>query len=419
MSGRTDSTPHPLRVVLDRLLEKAASKRPPSFRALVEAANLDPSCDFVGASLRDMDFRDDDLRGFDFSNADLTGADFRRANVDGVAFRGAVLKGTIGLSKGSSRVSRSRSAGGYVRQHGWQRQATIGFLGATKHSAWSEFVPPFEHRLRELGWIDGHNLHIDYRWANAESSRFGTIARQFVERGVDVIVTAGTLAVAAAKKATKTIPIVFAAAGDPAGTGLVHSLAHPGGNVTGVSDAQTELAAERLDLLRKAVPELRQLALIGNCADQNVQLEMEAVQKEARKLRIGTVTRDIRSEPQIASTMKSLRGKADALYVCADPFVTHYRVAINTLAAGAGLPTMHAFRHHAEAGGLMSYGPDFRDLFRDAADIVDKVLRGGNPADIPVKLEKKRELVVNLHTAKALGVTIPKGIRDRAEVVCA
>ena len=309
------------------------------------------------------------------------------------------------------------ATGGYVKQQGWHRPATIGFLGATKHSAWSEFVPPFEHRLRDLGWIDGHNLHIDYRWADGQSSRFGTIAKQFADHGVDVILTAGTSAVAAAMKATKRIPIVFAAAGDPARTGLVRSLAHPGGNVTGLSNGQTDLAGQRLDYLRKAVPKLHQLAIFGNYATQNVRLEMAAVEKAARKLRIDTVRCDIRSEPQIGSTIRSLKGKADALYVCTDPFVTHYRVAINTLAAGAGLPTMHAFRHHIEAGGLMSYGPDFRDLFHDAADIVDKILRGAKPADIPVRLEKRRELVVNLHTAKALGLRLPSGLRGRAAAI--
>ena len=309
------------------------------------------------------------------------------------------------------------ATGGYVKQQGWHRPATIGFLGATKHSAWSEFITPFEHRLRELGWIDGHNLHIDYRWADGQSNRFGTIAKQFVDGGVDVIVTAGTTAVAAAKKATKTIPIVFATAGDPARTGLVHSLAHPGGNVTGLSNGQTDLAGKRLDLLRKAVPGLHTLAIVGNCAGQNVKLEMEAAQKAARKLRIDTVTRDMRREPDIASAIRSLKGKADALYVCTDPFATHYRVAINTLATGAKLPTMHAFRHHIEAGGLMSYGPDFRDLFHDAADIVDKILRGAKPAEIPVRLEKRCELVINPHTAKALGLSLPKSIKSRAAAI--
>jgi putative ABC transport system substrate-binding protein len=178
-----------------------------------------------------------------------------------------------------------------------------------------------------------------------------------------------------------------------------------------------EFAGIRLDLLRKAVPGLRQLAILGNRASHNAKLEMEAVQKAARKLRIGTTTRDIRRTPQVASAINGVKGKADALYVCTDPFVTHHRVGINTLAAGAGLPTMHAFPHHIEAGGLMSYGPDFRDLFRAAGDIVDQILHGAKPADIPVRLETKHKLVFNQHTAKALGVAVVKAPRHRAEAV--
>jgi putative ABC transport system substrate-binding protein len=305
----------------------------------------------------------------------------------------------------------------FVKHQRWERPASIGFLGATKQSAWSEFIPPFEQRLRELGWIDGHNLEIDYRWADGRPDRYGKIAKAFVERGVDIIVTAGTPAVAAAKKTTKAVPIVFATAGDPVRTGLVHSLGRPGGNVTGLSNGQTDLAGKRLDLLRETVPGLRTLAILGNRASQNVQLEMEAVQKAARRLGIGTIVVDVRDEPQIAPAIKRLKGKAEAIYVCTDPFVTHHRIAINMLAAGAGLPTVHAFRHHTEGGGLLSYGPDFRDLFRQAADLVDKVLRGTKPADIPVKQEKKCELVVNLNTAKALGVTIPKRVRQRADTI--
>jgi putative ABC transport system substrate-binding protein len=309
------------------------------------------------------------------------------------------------------------AARGFIKHERWERPATIGFLGATKHSAWSEFVPPFEQRLRELGWIDGHNLEIDYQWADGKADRYGKIAKAFVDRGVDVIVTAGTPAVAAAKKTTKAIPIVFTTAGDPARTGLVQSLARPGGNVTGLSNGQTDLAAKRLELLRDAVPGLHELAILGNRASQNVQLEMDAVQKAARRLKIGTVIVDVREEPQIAPAIKKLKGKADALYVCTDPFVTHHRIGINTLAVGAGLPTVHAFRHHTEGGGLLSYGPDFRDLFRQGADLVDKVLRGTKPADIPVKLEKKCELVINMNTAKALGLNVPQKVRSRADII--
>jgi len=306
---------------------------------------------------------------------------------------------------------------GFVKQQRWERPVVIGFLGATKQSAWSEFVPPFEQRLRELGWIDGHNLEIDYRWHDGNSNRYGKTAQAFAGRGVDVIVTAGTSAVAAAKKVSKAIPIVFATAGDPVGSGLVRSLAKPGGNITGISNGQTDLASKRLDLLREAVPGLQELAILGNRSSHNVQLEIAAVQKRARKLKINAITLDVRNEAQLAPAIKRAAAKAQALYVCTDPFVTHHRVAINMMAAAEGLPTMNAFRHFAEAGGLMSYGPDFRDLFHQAADIVDRILRGGKPADIPVRLATKPELVVNLQTAKALGMKLPKSVRRHADVI--
>jgi putative ABC transport system substrate-binding protein len=309
------------------------------------------------------------------------------------------------------------TAGTYIKRQPWERPATIGFLGATKQSAWGEFIPPFEQRLRELGWIDGHNLEIDYHWADGQPDRYGKIAKGFADRGVDVIVTAGTPAVAAAKKATRAIPIVFAAAGDPVRTGLVRSLARPGGNVTGLSNGQTDLAGKRLELLQQAVPRLHKLAILGNRGSHNVRLEMDALHKKARRLGIETVTVDVRKEPQIAPAIKRLKGNADALYVCTDPFVTHHRISINTLAAGAGLPTMQAFRHHIESGGLISYGPDFREMFGSAADLVDKILRGAKPADLPVKQEKKCELVVNLNTARALGLTIPRRVRRRADAI--
>jgi putative tryptophan/tyrosine transport system substrate-binding protein len=305
----------------------------------------------------------------------------------------------------------------YTRHQRWARPARIGFLGATKHAAWSEFITPFEKRLRELGWIDGHNLEIDYRWAEGRQDRYEKIAKDFARRAVDVIVTSGTPTVMAAKRATKSIPIVFAAAGDPVGTGLVASLAHPGGNVTGMSNGQTDLAGKRLDVLREAVPGLGKLAILGNRASANVRLEMDAIQKRARKLGIATLICDIRRQPQIAPAIKRLKGKADALYVCTDPFIVHHGVSINTLATGLKLPTMHAFRDHAEAGGLISYGPNFRNMFGHAADVVDKVLRGAKPADIPVKQENRCELVLNLNTARALGLRIPKRLRRRAEVV--
>ena len=271
-----------------------------------------------------------------------------------------------------------------------QKPKKIGFLGATKRAAWAEFITPFERRLRELGWIDGHNVEIDYHWADGRQDRYGKIAKDLARDGVDVIVTSGTPAVLAAKNATKSIPIVFAAAGDPVRTGLVASLQRPGGNVTGLSNGQTELAGKRLDVLREAVPGLHTLGVLGNRASANVRLEMDELEKRARTLGIETIVCDVHNESQIAPALKKLKGKADALYVCTDPFIVHHRISVNTLAAGLGLPTMHAFRDHIEDGGLISYGPNFRDMFGRAA-----------------------ELVVNM--AEALGLKIPAALRRRAD----
>ena len=251
-------------------------------------------------------------------------------------------------------------------------------------------------RLRELGWIEGRTVAIEYRWAEGRSERFAEIAAEFVRLKVDVIVTSGT-AVLAAKQATSVIPIVFAVAGDPVGTGLVASLARPGGNVTGLSIQATDLAGKRLELLREVVPGLRRLAIMANVGNPAAVLEMGEVQATARTLGLEVATFEIRRAEDIAPAFEALKGRADALYVCADPLVNTNRIRINTLALGARLPTMYGFREYVEAGGLMSYGPNFPDLFRRAADFVDKILRGAKPADIPVEQPTKFDLVINLN----------------------
>jgi putative tryptophan/tyrosine transport system substrate-binding protein len=305
----------------------------------------------------------------------------------------------------------------FTLHRSWARQATIGFLGATTPSIWSAFVAAFEQRLRELDWINGSNIAIDYRWAEGRQDRYAAFAQDFVRRKVDIIVTSGTAPAMAVKKATSVIPIVFAAAGDPVRTKLVASLARPGRNVTGMSNGQTDLAAERLEQLRKVVPGLRRLAIMGNRGSRNIPLEMAQIQRKARRLGIDTVICDVRRAAQITPAIKRLQGKADALFVCTDPFMTTHQIAINTSAASAKLPTMHAFRDYTETGGLMSYGPDFRAMFQRAADLVDKILRGTRAADLPVKLQKKHELVINQNTAHALGIPIPKRVRAHAEVI--
>jgi putative ABC transport system substrate-binding protein len=303
----------------------------------------------------------------------------------------------------------------HAQQHG--KSPTIGFLGATTPTIWGAFVGAFLQRLRELGWIDGYNIAIEYRWAEGRDDRYAAFAAEFVQRRVDIIVTAGTTATMAVKKATSTIPIVFASAGDPVGTGLVTSLARPGGNVTGLSNLQTDLGGLRLELLREVVPAFNRVAVLGNVDSPLIRLEIEGVEAAAAKLGLDALRLEVRRAEDIIPSIEAVKGAADALYVCSDPFVTTQRVRINTLAVSARLPTMHAFREHVQAGGLMSYGPNFPDLFRRSADFVDKILRGAKPADIPVEQPTKFDLVVNLITAKALGIEIPPTLLVRADEV--
>lgn len=305
----------------------------------------------------------------------------------------------------------------YTLHRTWARQATVGFLGATNPTVWGPFLATFEKRMRELGWIDGANIAVEQHWSHGRPDLHGGFAQDFANREVDVIVTSGTQAVIAAKKDAKSIPIVFASAGDPVRTKLVKTLKRPGGNVTGLSNGQTGLARRRLDELRKMVPELKRLAILANVGSSVIPLEIAKIKKRAKELRIATVVCDVRKAADIGPAIKRLRGKADALYVCTDPFITTHQVAINTAAASAHLPTMHAFREYVDAGGLMSYGPDFRAMFGQAADLTDKILRGTKPADLAVKVQKKCELVINPHTAHALGLRIPKAVRRRATLV--
>jgi putative tryptophan/tyrosine transport system substrate-binding protein len=294
---------------------------------------------------------------------------------------------------------------------------TIGYLGSSTASTGSPWAAAFVQRLRELGWIEGRTVAIEYRWADGGNERFAEIAAEFVRLKVSVIVTHGNTAAAATKRATAAIPIVFAAAGDPVGTGLVASLAQPGGNITGLSIQQTDLAGKRLEILRELLPGLGTLAILVNAGSPNAMLEMDEAQFAARRLGLAVVRSEVRGTEDFAPALDALKGRAEALYVCSDPLLTTNRSGINTLALGVRLPTMHGFREYAEAGGLMSYGPNFPDLFRRAADYVDKILRGTKPADLPVEQPTKFELVINLITAKALGLTVPPAILARADEV--
>jgi ABC-type uncharacterized transport system substrate-binding protein len=297
------------------------------------------------------------------------------------------------------------------------RLPTIGFLGQSTPVVESERLDAFLKRLRELGWIEGRTVAIEYAWGQGSSERFAEIAADFVRLKVDVIVTSGTANVIAAKQATSVIPIVFAVAGDPIANNLVASLARPGGNVTGLSTVATDLAGKRLELLRMAVPGFRRLATIGNVGNSLAVLEMKEVQAAAARFGLEAAALEIRRAEDIAPAFEALKGGADGLYVVADPLVNTHRARIHTLAMGARLPAIYNAKEHVEAGGLMSYGPNFRELYRRAAEFVDKILRGAKPADIPVEQPTKFDLAINLTTAKALGITVPPTLLARADEV--
>jgi len=240
---------------------------------------------------------------------------------------------------------------------------------------------------------------------------------EFVRLKVDVIVTTGTASVLAAKHATSTIPIVFVGIGDPVGAGLVKSLARPGGNATGLSQQQTDTAGKRLELLREVVGGLRRVAVLANVGNPSSLLEMREVELAASKLGLDVVAVEIRRVEDIVPAFAAVRGRAEALYVVGDPLVFTHRIRIVTLALGERLPTIYNFREHVDAGGLMSYGPNFADLFRRSADYVDKILHGTKPGDIPIEQPTKFDLIVNLVTARALGLDVPPTLLARADEV--
>jgi putative tryptophan/tyrosine transport system substrate-binding protein len=298
-----------------------------------------------------------------------------------------------------------------------QKLPTIGFLGAATPSVAGHWVAAFVKRLGELGWIEGRTVAIEYRWAEGRNERYAEIAAEFVRLKVDVIVTWASAPVIAAKQATSVIPIVFGVQTDPVASGLVASLARPGGNVTGLSIQQADTVGKRLELLREVVPNLGRLAILANGGTPGPVLEMAEVQATARSLGLEVTTLEIRQAEDIAPAIETLKSRADALYVATDPLIFTNRIRINTLAQGARLPTIYGTREYVEAGGLMSYGSNVPDLFRRAGDYVDKILRGAKPADLPVEQPTKFDLVINLTTAKTLGLTIPELFLLRADAV--
>ena len=293
----------------------------------------------------------------------------------------------------------------------------IGYLGQSTPIAEGQRMAAFVQRLRELGWIEGQNVAIEVRWAEGRTERSAEIATEFVGLKVDVIVTAGTPQVLAAKQATSAVPIVAATMGDPISTGLITNLARPGGNVTGLSVLAGDLAGKRLELLREAVPGLKRVGLIGNIENPVVVLELRELERMGRALGLDIVTKEIRRTEDIAPAIDALKGRVDGIYVAQDLVTITSRHRINTLALAARLVTMYGARDNLEAGGFMSYGPNSVVLFRRAAEYVDKILQGAKPGELPVEQPTRFELVVNLTTAKALGFSVPPSVLARADEV--
>jgi putative ABC transport system substrate-binding protein len=293
----------------------------------------------------------------------------------------------------------------------------IGFLGPTTPAAGNQWVATFIERLHELQWIEGRTVEIDYLWAGGRTERFAELASDFIRRKVDVIMTWGTATAIAAKQATSTIPIVFTIVGDPIDSGLVATLARPGGNVTGLSTQHADTTGKRLGQLIEIVPNLRRVAVMANAGNSGPMLEMREIEAKARALGLDTVAVEVRKASDIAPAIGGLKDRAEALYVTADAMFNTNRDTINAASLDARLPTMHGVREIVAAGGLISYAASYPSLFRRAADFVDKVLRGTKPADIPVEQPTKFDLVVNLSTAKKLGLNIPESFLVRADEV--
>jgi putative tryptophan/tyrosine transport system substrate-binding protein len=292
----------------------------------------------------------------------------------------------------------------------------VGFLGESTPADLSSRTAAFVLRLRELGWIEGRTVQIEYRWAEGLRGRFAEIAAEFVRLKVDIIVTFGG-AVPALKQATLVIPIVFTIDADPVGRGLVASLARPGGNVTGLSAQTVDAVGKRLELLRAVLPSFRRLAVLANIGFAGAVQETGEIQEMGYRLGLDVATSEIRRAEDIGPAIDALKGRADALYVCGDALTFTNRISISTLALGARLPTIYANRDFVVAGGLMSFGPNFPDLYRRAADYVDKILKGAKPANLPVEQPTKFDLIINLTTAKALGLEVPPTLLARADEV--
>src|SRR5262245_47726413 len=293
----------------------------------------------------------------------------------------------------------------------------VGLLSNSSPKSSVRFVDEFRQGLRELGWVEGRNLVIEYRWAEGKSDRLPALAAELVRLKMDVLVVGSSPAAMAAKNATGTIPIVLAGVADPVRQGLVTSLARPGGNVTGISwTAGTNKIGKELELLRDLLPKVRRVAILLNAASPNHATAVSNVKAAARSLGVQILLLEARGPNEFDVAFAAMaKDRVEALLIETDPMFILHRAQLADLTTKNRLPSMHAVRGHVEAGGLMSYGPSFPDLGRQAATFVDRIFKGPRPADLPVEQPTKFELFINLKAAKALGLTIPPSLLARAD----
>lgn len=307
---------------------------------------------------------------------------------------------------------------GAVRAQAPPSVRRIGLLSGFSPSVYAGSYPAFRLGLRDLGWVEGRNISIEERYAEGSHDRLPDLAADLVRLDVDVIVTTATSDALAAKKATTTIPIVMVAGGDPVANGLVESLARPGGNVTGLSQMLQALGGKRLELLKEIVPKLSRVGVLWNPQSASATLGWKENQQPARQLGLQLHSLEARSPSELDKVFEAaIVARAGALAILPDPVISTNLRRIVDFAAKSRLPSIYQSSEFADAGGLVTYGPDRADLFRRAAAYVDKILKGARPGDLPVDQPTKLELVVNLKTAKALGVTIPQSVLLRADRV--
>jgi ABC-type uncharacterized transport system substrate-binding protein len=302
-------------------------------------------------------------------------------------------------------------------QHGG-RIPRVGFMGNSTAALEANLIGPFREGLREHGYEEGRNIEIIFRWAEGRYERFPALIAELIAANVDVIVTAGTPAAFAIKKATSTVPVVMAAAGDPVGTGIVPNLARPGGNITGLSGLAPDLEGKRLELLREVAPHVAHVAFFLNPANEFHTVSMRQALAAAQALNIELQLREVsRSEDLDAAFAAIIKEKPDGLLILADRIFLHNRQRMMDFATEHRLPSVNAYRELVEAGGLTSYGPSYEQMHRRAADYVDRIVKGARPGDLPIEQPTRFTLVVNLKAAKALGLQVPPTLIARADEV--